>query len=176
MQMAPHGSVLQVCHVVRDLEAAIGHWTGTLGAGPFYVHRFQIDGQIYRRQPASLDATIAIGYLGQTNIELAMPMDDSPSVFNDLLLTRGPGLHHFWLAADDMDAEIARLESVGCPMIGYGETPGFTRSAMMDTSAVLGCFTEIQVCTPRVWEILGEMQKTHATWDRSDPIRPYPAL
>lgn len=174
MTGAPNGTVLQVAHVVRDLDAAIMEWVTKLGAGPFHVHHFQLDGQFHRGQPASVNARIAIGYLGATNIELVQPMDDLPSAYNEQLQTRGPGLNHYWLAADDMDAEIARLAAAGFPMISYGEVPGFSRSALVDTTATLGCLTEIQELPPRIWEILGEMQATHATWDGSDPIRPYP--
>jgi hypothetical protein len=175
MNPAPNGSVLQVAYVVRDLEAAIAEWTGKLGAGPFHVMHLQLADQTFRGQPASINAKIAIGYLGQTNIELIQPMDELPSAYTEQLQTRGPGLNHYWLAADDMDAEIARLEASGFPMIAYSDISGLSRSAMIDTSATLGCLTEIQELPPRIWEILGEMQAAHESWDGSDPIRPYPA-
>jgi hypothetical protein len=173
MEHTVRGSVLQVAHVVRDLDKAMAHWTQSLGAGPFFVAHFKLDGQQYRGKPASLDARIAIGYLGSTNIELVQTNDDAPSVFNEVLTSRGEGLHHYWLAADDLDTEIARYQAAGCPMIGYGEAPGFTRGAFMDTSAILGCYVELQVVTP---QILRDMQAVHRAWDGSNPVRPYPSL
>lgn len=176
MRHRPKGTVMQVAHVVRDLDRAMAHWTRTFGAGPFYVADFKLDGQMYRGKPAPFDATIAIGYLGGTNIELVHSNNADPSVFNEVLLTRGEGLHHYWLATEDLEAEMAAYAAAGCPTIAYSEVPGFCDSAMIDTSATLGCFVELQILTPRVWEILEEMQATHAGWDGSDPVRPYPSL
>ena len=31
------GPVMQTAYVVRDLDAAMAHWTGVLGVGPFFV-------------------------------------------------------------------------------------------------------------------------------------------
>ena len=35
--MQPEGSIIELCHVTRDLDAALLHWTRDLGAGPFFV-------------------------------------------------------------------------------------------------------------------------------------------
>ena len=170
------GTVLQIAHVVRDLEKAVAHWTDTLGAGPFYVARFRVDDHLYRGRVGGFDATIAVGYLGDTIIELICSNNAEPSVFNEVLERRGEGLHHYWLAADDLNAEMARYEAAGCPMIAYGDIPGVTRSAMMDTSALLGCYVELQEIAPGIQAVLAQMQAAHANWDGSDPVRPYPGL
>jgi len=37
MTIQPEGSILELCQVTDDMDAAIAHWTGLFGAGPFYV-------------------------------------------------------------------------------------------------------------------------------------------
>ena len=172
----PNGTVLQVAHVVRNVESSIERWVKTFEAGPFFVAPFVFDGQSYRGQPAKTNITAAIGCMGTTIIELAQPNDASPSIFNEVLQQRGEGLHHYWLHAHDFDGEIKRYQALGCPLIGYGDLPGIGRGAFVDTSAHLGCFVELLDLVPKMWDILEHVLEAHQHWDGRDPIRQYPSF
>jgi catechol 2,3-dioxygenase-like lactoylglutathione lyase family enzyme len=168
----------QVCYVVRDLDRAIATWVRMYRAGPFYVADFRLEeGQYYRGQPTLLDVRVAVGYSGSLNIELLQPRHPGPSIFHEILDTRGEGMHHFWRRCADLDAEIARFEALGCPVVAGGPVPGIGRSYFVDTLSTLGVFTELQELSDAVYVALDGMHREHLIWDgKTDPVRPYPAL
>jgi catechol 2,3-dioxygenase-like lactoylglutathione lyase family enzyme len=172
------GGIAQVCYVVRDLERAVKTWTELYRAGPFYVADFRLEeGQQYRGRPTVLDVRVAVGYCGSLNIELLQPRHPAPSIFHEILDTRGEGIHHFWLRGTDLDAEIARFAALGCPVVAGGEVAGFGRSYFVDTLSLLGVFTELQELRDAVYLALEGMHRAHVQWDgKTDPVRPYPQL
>jgi len=177
MLYLPDG-IAQVCYVVRDLDRAIATWIKMYRAGPFYVADFKQDtDQYYRGKPTTLDVRVAIGYSSSLNIELLQPNRPGPSVYHEILDSRGEGIHHFWRHCADVHAEIARLEALGCPVVSSSFVPGVTRSYFVDTTAILGVFTELQELSDPVYAALDEMHRAHLSWDgKTDPVRPYPAL
>ena len=170
--------ITQVCQVVRDLDAAIANWVKLYGAGPFYVADFKMEqGQFYRGQPTILDVSVAIGYSGSLNVELLRPNRPGPSIYHELLDTYGEGIHHFWRRGENVDADVARFEAMGCPLVASGEVPGVTRSYFVDTRPAIGVYTELQEVSGAVRAALDEMHQAHLSWDgKTDPVRPYPTL
>src|ERR1700712_581281 len=96
--LQPTGSIIELAHVVADMDAAIAHWTGTLKAGPFFVGEMRFpEGHRYRGEPAMLAIRVAFGFSGGLLIELVQPLDGDRSVFAELLAARGPGYHHMMM-------------------------------------------------------------------------------
>ena len=176
LRAAPRGTLLQVCHVVHDIERHLDTWVRTFGAGPFFRATFQIDGHTYRGQPHRVNVHVAVGCLGSTIIELSQPADDAPSLFREVLDRRGEGLHHYWIQAPSFDDEIARYASAGCEYVGGGPLPRIGRGAFVDTTPTLGCFTELIELNDLGWSLLDQIHASHLAWDGRDPIRPYPAF
>jgi hypothetical protein len=59
------GNVLQNGYVVRDMDAALEHWTEVLGVGPFhYVENVEMDSFTFRAEPSDIDVSIALGNSG----------------------------------------------------------------------------------------------------------------
>ena len=172
----PRGTVLQVCHVVHDIEKHVNTWVRTFGAGPFFRATFQIDGHTYRGQPHRVNLHVAVGCVGSTIVELSQPADDAPSLFREVLESRGEGLHHYWIQAPSFDDEIARYAAAGCEYVGGGDLPRMGRGAFVDTTRTLGCFTEPLELNHMGWSLLDQMHVAHLTWDGLDRIRPYPAF
>lgn len=169
--------ITQICYVVRDLDAAIAKWIKTYNAGPFFVADFKIDGHQYRGQQATVDVRVALAYSSSINIELLQPMRPGPSIYHEILDARGEGIHHFWRRATDFDAEIARYEAMGCPVVAGGPIPGIGKSYFVDTLSTFGVFTEVQELSDAVYVALDEMHRAHLVWDgQTDPVRPYPTL
>ena len=56
--MQPEGSIFELCHVVADMDRALAHWTGALGAGPFFLAEMRIEHR-KRGQPAPLGIKVA---------------------------------------------------------------------------------------------------------------------
>jgi hypothetical protein len=172
----PNG-ITQICYVVRDLDKAMATWMKMFGAGPFFLADFRIGGHEYRGQPAEVDVRVGLAYSSSINIELLQPNQPGPSIYHEILDTRGEGIHHFWKRCSDFDAEIAHYAAIGCPVVAGGPIPGIGKSYFVDTLSTLGVFTEIQELSDAVYVALDEMHQAHLAWDgKTDPIRPYPAL
>ena len=55
------GPIRQNGYVVRDIEAALKHWTTVLGIGPFfYVERARITDLQYKGQPSAAEGHVAL--------------------------------------------------------------------------------------------------------------------
>jgi len=87
------GEIRQNGYVVRDVEAAMKHWTEVLGVGPFfYFERVPIEGFRYRGEPSPLEASIALANSGPLQIELIEQRNDAPSMYRDFLAAGREGL------------------------------------------------------------------------------------
>lgn len=74
------GNVRQNGYVVRDMGAALKHWTEVLGVGPFYyIEQVQMDVFTFRGEPSEIDVSIALGNSGDLQIELICQRNDAPS-------------------------------------------------------------------------------------------------
>ncbi|MEJ0043875.1 MAG: VOC family protein [Rhizomicrobium sp.] len=93
------GKVCQNGYVVRDIEAAMRHWTEVLGVGPFYyIERVKMDWFRYRGAPSDAEISIALANTGDLQIELIQPRNDAPSMYRDFLAGGREGLQHmsYW--------------------------------------------------------------------------------
>ena len=107
------GPMRQIGVVVRDLDAALRHWTEALGVGPFFVlPNLSPDGFRYRGEPSAPPLmSIALGNSGDMQVELIQQHDDHPSAYRDFLEAGREGVQHVsaWLNPDDYDATRTRL-------------------------------------------------------------------
>lgn len=94
-----------VAIVVPELDASMGFWKEALG----------LDLKKVEDVP---EQQVKVGFLpvGESNIELLEPTDDSSGVAR-YLEKRGPGLHHICLEVDDIDAMLAQLKAAGIRLI-----------------------------------------------------------
>jgi catechol 2,3-dioxygenase-like lactoylglutathione lyase family enzyme len=102
--------------VVTDLDAALDHWVGVLGIGPWHVYgHLPVQDFSYRGTPATIDMTIALSQQGQLQLELIAQHDETPSVYRDFLeLNHGRGgLHHLAFWPEDMDAATQQALDLG---------------------------------------------------------------
>ena len=97
--------VHHVAVVVRDLDAALGFYRDRLGLPVELVLPIESD-----------RVTIAFLPVGESKIELVMPIDESTGVAR-FLASRGEGFHHVCLEVADVDAELGRLAPQGIELI-----------------------------------------------------------
>ena len=163
---------MQMCWIVPDLEAAIGRWVTTAGAGPFFVFEdVHFTESHYRGTPADVAPhRAAIGQHGDMQIELIQPTDDSPGIWNEVVPHGGFGFHHTALYCDDYDAEKAALIAAGHDVAFEGLMMG-ARTSYLDTVATLGFFTELITANPIAAQVFGAFQDAAEGWDGSNPIR-----
>jgi hypothetical protein len=163
--MQPDGSILEVCHVVRDMDRAVAHWTEVLGAGPFYVFDVPpMPGQMNRGAPSAIALRIGFGFSGGLLIELLQQLDDGPSVFREILEARGEGFHHVLLRRD-FDAGRAHLERHGYALAFSGALPGGERFGLFDTTRDNGGFVELMDLTPTSFGPMAKVHAAHVGWD-----------
>ena len=86
------GPIRQNGYVVRDIEAALKHWTTVLGVGPFfYVERARIADLQYKGKPSAAEVHVALANSGNLQIELLQPCNDAPSMWRDFLVAGHEG-------------------------------------------------------------------------------------
>ncbi len=118
------GDIRQMAFVVSDIDAAMAHWTGDLGIGPFFVMR-AIRFKEYRYYGAASEPpeiTIALAFSGAVQIELIQQHDGRASIYLD----RPAGLHHVssWLTSAAYGARRAQLLADGLTVAQEGVIAG----------------------------------------------------
>ena len=173
----PAGSIMELCHVVKNMDAAIGYWTEVIGAGPFYVFDIPATpGQMHRGEPARIDLRIAFGFSGGLLIELLQQLNDSPSVFREILDTKGEGYHHVMLRLP-FDEGRKRIERAGYELAFSGNMPNGERFALFDTRSGSGGFIELMDLTETTFGPIEKIHEAHLHWDGvTDPRRDFFAL
>jgi hypothetical protein len=138
--------VTQFAFVAKAAEPASSYWE-KLGFPKMAVNRSVSTNRRYRGKPGEFEMDLGWHRHGKIVYEWALPIK-GPSTYHDHLKAHGEGFHHFGVAADDMDAAIARWESLGYKVSqsgGWGEEgkPGSGRFAYIDTDAVGGVQIEL---------------------------------
>jgi Glyoxalase/Bleomycin resistance protein/Dioxygenase superfamily len=175
--MQAENSIIELCHVTRDLDAALIHWTRDLGAGPFFTFEVPVlPGQLYYGQPTEVSMRVGFGFSGGMLIELLEQTNDGASPFRDFLEQHGEGLHHI-MPRIDFDTGCARLSAAGHQQAFAGQMPSGERFCLFDTRAANGAYVELMELSPAMLGSLSLMAQAHATWDGvTDPIRPMSRL
>jgi catechol 2,3-dioxygenase-like lactoylglutathione lyase family enzyme len=169
------GEIRQNGYVVRDIEAALRHWTETLGVGPFfYFARAAIDDFRYRGVPSPLEVSIALANSGSLQIELIQPRNDAPSMYRDFLAAGHEGLQHVACWTGDFDAELARCEQAGYRVAQSGCIGEAGRFVYFDTETHAGSVVELSEISGVKGRFFRHVAACAADWDGRDPVRPMP--
>lgn len=128
--MGRHGPIGQIGLIVEDIDASIQGWIDRMGVGPWTLFRNVTLAGTCRGADTVVTMDVALGYQGETQIELIMPTNDQPSPYRDdggaLLL----GLHHLAWVVDDLDAAVFDAAADGLRPVFAASSPG-TRVAYL---------------------------------------------
>lgn len=165
------GPVRQLGYVVHDIEAAMAHWTGTLGIGPFYLFPdVRIEDFEYRGTPQPVQLKIALANDGDMQIELIEQVNDVPSGYLDHLHDHGQVLHHTSAWTTDFDAAMARILKAGHRVLQSGRI-GDNRLAYFETQGAYGSTTmELYDVSGRATRLNDKLRQAARDWDGSDPV------
>lgn len=130
-----------------------------------------IEDPVYRGAPSDVNITAALSYNGSMCVEVIEQSNDSPSVYSEVMSTRGPGFHHWGVMTENFDEEISRYEKLGYPLAWSGKVVIGGRFAYMDSFETLGGMVELIELTPVVQELFEGLQAAASDWDGSDPVR-----
>lgn len=167
------GPIRQAGYVVRDIEAAMKHWTEVLGVGPFlYIPHSEAEEFWYRGERTEPDVSVALAFSGDLQIELIAQHNDAPSMYRDFLAAGREGLQHLSAWVADYEAAIARATAEGHRIAQHGALPGGVKFAYFDTELHPG--TVFEISNVDIEPFRSQQQRLAEiarTWDGSDPIR-----
>ncbi len=167
------GEVRQNGYVVRDIEAAMRHWTDVLGIGPFfYFEQAPVQNFRYHGEPSDLVASIALANSGPLQIELIQQRNDAPSMYRDFLEAGHEGLQHIAYWTQQFDAEIERLTSAGYRAGQSGEAGGPDgRFVYLETEAHPGTVVELSEISGTKGRFFEMIASAAREWDGTNPVR-----
>lgn len=168
------GKVCRNGYVVRDIEAALKHWTEVMGVGPFYyIDRVKCDWFTYRGEPSPVEMSIALGNTGDLQIELIQQRNDAPSMYMDFLNAGREGLQHMSWWTTDYQAAYDRAIAAGFKVGHEGQIGGPQgRFVYFDTETHPGTVIEMSDISGAKGKFFEHIRKAAIGWDGTDPIRP----
>jgi hypothetical protein len=167
------GDVRQNGYVVRDVEAAMRHWTQVLGVGPFfYFERVPMEDFLYRGKPSAIEVSIALANSGPLQIELIQQRNDAPSSYRDFLEAGREGLQHVAYWTESFDPDFERLRGLGYEVIQSGCVGGPSgRFVYLATEGHPGTIVEVSEVSGAKGQFFKHIAETARSWDGSEPIR-----
>jgi hypothetical protein len=169
-RISKFGEIVQLAYVPSDFDGALRFWTEEVGAGPLFVRDIVLKGWRYRGETVDIPITVALGYWGDSQIELIRPTDQTPSIYRDWRAAGREGLQHFGIVCHDGPGARAALAEAGFQVVQevdgptggmfYAEKPG-----SHETMLEFLCLTDAQR------DYFAMMREAHRTWDGRDPIR-----
>ncbi|MBV9045238.1 MAG: VOC family protein [Alphaproteobacteria bacterium] len=168
------GRVCQNGYVVRDIEAAMKHWTEVLGVGPFYyIERVKMDWFRYHGEPSNAEVSIALANTGDLQIELIQQRNDAPSMYRDFLMSGREGLQHMSYWTRDYQKDFDRFVATGFKIGQEGQIGGPQgRFVYFDTETHPGTVIEVSDISGGKGAFFDRIREAAATWDGSRAIRP----
>ncbi|MEQ9520774.1 MAG: VOC family protein [Parvibaculum sp.] len=167
------GEIRQNGYVVRDIEAAMKHWSETMGVGPWlYLDRAPIMDFHYRGTPSDIEVSIALANSGPLQIELIQQRNDAPSMYKDFLDQGHEGLQHVAYWTENFDADLAEAEARGFTIVhsGYSGAPD-GRFVYFDSPSHAGTVIELSEISGAKGQLFCRIRNKCATWDGTNPIK-----
>lgn len=170
--LAGLGPIMQLSYCPTDYDAALAHWI-SLGAGPFFeMPHVQLENIRFRGKPSPIDFSMAIGYLGDIQIELIHQHNDAPSMYTEWHAEGREGLQHMCVLVDDIEDARRRVTAQGGTVLQEGTLPGGAGAVIyVDTGGGPGTVMEYLEIGEAGRQGFAMMREAHRTWDGSEPIR-----
>jgi catechol 2,3-dioxygenase-like lactoylglutathione lyase family enzyme len=166
------GPIRQNGYVVRDIDAALKHWTEVIGVGPFwYIDPVPIERFRYRGQASPLEVSIALANTGPLQIELIQQRNDAPSMYQDFLAAGHEGLQHIAYWTESFDADLERAQAAGFEVGQSGEIGENGRFVYFESRGHPGSVVELSEINGTKGAFFKRIAEAAADWDGSDPIR-----
>jgi methylmalonyl-CoA/ethylmalonyl-CoA epimerase len=138
------GDIIQIAHVVRDIDAAMKHYWETFGIGPWDVYTFAppaVRDSMVRGKPSNHAYLLAVTWKNEVQLELMQPLSGR-SIYDECLESKGEGLHHLKLYFPDCAAALAKFRNRGIDVIQSGKIDA-DEFYYLDTEKALGYVIEV---------------------------------
>jgi len=136
--------IIQIAHVVTDIDRAMEKYYSILNIGPWAVYTFAPPGLrecTFMGKASDATWVLALAWVGDIQFELMQPLSGE-SVYTHFLDKRGAGIHHIKEWVDDCQATIAEYRKKGIEVIQSGKYDG-DEFYYLDTEPELGVLYEI---------------------------------
>jgi methylmalonyl-CoA/ethylmalonyl-CoA epimerase len=159
---------MQMAFVPDDFDAALDYWTKTMGAGPFFlIENVALEEMRYRGQPSDFVFTMALGYLGDMQIELIKPLNNALSIYDG---QKGAGLHHVCILTDDVAKAKQMAFDSGAELLVEAKVGADGGVIYLETGGGPGTIVEV-LHGGSGPDLFGMMREAARDWDGSDPVR-----
>lgn len=168
--------VHHVGYWVDDLDEAVDRAVRSLGVGPFLVHRnirflsFTLADGTEVTDPEYFDHTAAFASWGPIVLELGVVHTAHPDIVAAYGIRPGAMGHVSWIV-DDLVAESARLESLGCGLI-HTASLGAVNVAWHDGGDLFPHPIEVHLAGAPILGMHDRLALLAQDWDGSDVLRP----
>ena len=171
------GEIRQLGYVVKDIEAAMDYWSGTLGVGPWYYnHKVPTENYQYRGESYEPHNSVALANSGFVQVELIQCRNDVPSMYRDFLQAGHTGLQHVAYWTENYDDDLARLTKQGFKAVMSGEVGDRGRFVYFDTEYHPGAVIELSEVAGPKGKLFDLIRAESQQWDGLDPVRAFPDL
>ncbi len=136
--------VTQIGLVVRDIQKSIDNYSDVFGLPRpevIITDEYEQAKTIYRGKPTLARAKLAFFDFGQVQIELIEPIGE-PSTWQEVLDSKGEGIHHIAFQIKDTGQVVQYLEGKGIELVQQGHYTGGMYS-YLDGSESLGLVLEL---------------------------------
>lgn len=166
------GNMRQVGVVVRDIEAAMTHWSEVCGIGPwFYTDRLAVSAFTYQGQRHDdIHLSIALANSGDVQIELIQQRCQTPSMYRDFLAAGHEGMQHWSSWPANYGETYRRALANGYSVGQEGESPRGP-FVYFRNEGHPGTVIEMAEATPERMKIFDQVRQAASGWDGTDPIR-----
>lgn len=144
----------QIGIVVRDIKAAVDHYSRTLGIGPWTIKENSAPPLdcTYKGRPAHYRVAVALAQAGPLVIELIQYLEGE-TIHRDFSEDQGEGVEHLGMYVADLDQVLDAMGRAGIGVLQRADGLGYSRDgryAYLDTVSTLGTVLEfIQPPTQR---------------------------
>jgi len=170
--IAQLGTVMQIAFVPKDFDAALRHWTETMGVGPFFrMDHVALLNTKHEGAPVEIDFSIAIAYWGDLQVELVKQHNDAPSIYKRWRDEGREGLHHVCIVVDDIARAREVCAAAGVRVAQEAEVAGGGEVIYVDTGGGPGSIVEVIQLPQSTLTGFAWMREQCRQWDGTDPVR-----
>lgn len=162
--LAPH--FFQVGYVVSDLADAEEWFQRVMGV-PSFMRSDNVvlkEDCLYRGRPADSAMNLSLGFVRGTQVELIEHVR-GPSIYDEFLKEKGPGLHHLGFTVPDFPAAYEMMRKSGLEPISEGHLGSGTDFAYFDCEAAGASIIELLGFDEATTAIMEQLRKSSENAD-----------
>jgi catechol 2,3-dioxygenase-like lactoylglutathione lyase family enzyme len=168
------GERSQIGMVVNDLDAALRYWTEVMEVGPWITIDASLGDRrlVHRGVDSPVEMSLALSYVGETQVELIAQSNAAPSPFREFLDQGREGVQHIGFWPENYEDSCKELERRGFEEVMTILTAdGEKNVSYFQGPPVIGAMVEVVPLTAQRREFYGAIEALARSWDGTRPVR-----